>query len=101
MGKNRDKLKKNPDTLQFLRNTNIVVGIARAAKRTKPMEKPGKNRDKKMGTPKPVNTDTTIPREIQGQEPNSGSLTRAISTGKDYINIFFHQNQTPLSNLSH
>jgi hypothetical protein len=65
MGENRDKLKKNPDTLQFLRNTNPVVGIARAAKRTEPMEKPGENRGEKMRTPKPVNTNTAMPKEIR------------------------------------
>jgi hypothetical protein len=80
MGENRDKLKKNPDTLQFLRNTNTVVGIARAAKRTEPMEKPGKNRDKKMGTPKPMNTNITIPRKVQQQKLSGSSFARSIST---------------------
>jgi hypothetical protein len=64
MGENRDKLKKNPHTLQFLRNTNTVVGIARVAKRTEPMEKPGKNKDKQMRTSKPMNTSITMSKKV-------------------------------------
>jgi len=64
VGEKGDKLKKNPGTPQFLRNTNTIVGITRAAKGTELMEKPGKNRDKKMRTPKPMNTNITIPRKV-------------------------------------
>jgi hypothetical protein len=81
MRKNRDKLEKNPNPPQPLRNTNPVVRVARTTKRTEPMEKPSKNRNKQMGTPKPMDTNTAIPREVQPQKLGSGSLTRAISTG--------------------
>jgi hypothetical protein len=64
MGKNRDKLKKNPNPPQLLRNTNPVIRIARTMKRAEPMKKLGKNRDKQVRTPKPMNTNITIPREI-------------------------------------
>jgi hypothetical protein len=86
MRKNRDKLKKNPNSLQPFRNANPVVRIARTTKRTEPMEKPGKNRDEEVGTPKPMNTNTAIPREVQLQKLGGGSLTRAISTRNNYIN---------------
>jgi hypothetical protein len=46
MRKNRDKLEKNPKTLQLLRNTNTVVGITRTTKRLKVVEKLSKNRGK-------------------------------------------------------
>jgi len=65
MRKNRDKLKKNPNPPQPLRNTNPVVRIARTTKRPESMEKPSKNRNKKMRTPKPMNTNIAIPREVQ------------------------------------
>jgi hypothetical protein len=64
MRKNRGKLKKNPKTLQLLRNTNPVIRVARVAKRTEPMEKPGKNRDKQMRTSKPMNTSITMSRKV-------------------------------------
>jgi hypothetical protein len=80
MGKNRDKLKKNPNPPQPLRSTNPVVRITRTAKRSEPMEKPSKDRDKEVGTPKPMNTNTAIPREVQLQKLGDGSLARAIGT---------------------
>jgi hypothetical protein len=80
MRENRDKLEKNPNPLQPLRNTNTVVRVARTMKRLEPMEKPSKNRNKQMRTPKPMNTNIAIPREVQLQKLGGGSLTRAIST---------------------
>jgi hypothetical protein len=65
MGKKRNKFKKNPNSLQPPRNTNPVVRVAGTTKRTEAMEKPSKNKDKKMGTPKPMNTSITMPREIR------------------------------------
>jgi hypothetical protein len=46
VGKYRDKLEKNPNPLQPLRNTNPVVRVARTAKRAEPMEKSSENRNK-------------------------------------------------------
>jgi hypothetical protein len=34
-------------------------------KRLEPMEKPSKNRDEEVGTPKPMNTNTAMPEEIR------------------------------------
>jgi hypothetical protein len=65
MGKNGDELKKNPNPPQPLRNTDLIVRIARTAKRAEPVEKPSKNRDEEVGTSKPMNTNTAIPREVQ------------------------------------
>jgi hypothetical protein len=64
MWENRDKLEKNPNPLQPLRNTNPIVRITRTTKRPEPVEKSGKNRDKKMRTPKPMGTGMVIPRKI-------------------------------------
>ncbi|ADG90843.1 hypothetical protein Tagg_0569 [Thermosphaera aggregans DSM 11486] len=80
MGKERGKLEKNPKTLQLLRNTNTVVRITRTTKRLEVVEKPGKNRGKKMGPPKPMNTYIAIPREARQQKLSGSSLTRTIST---------------------
>jgi hypothetical protein len=87
MGENRGKLEKNPKALQLLRNTNTVVRIARTMKRLELVEKPSKNRNKQVRTPKPMNTNIAIPREVQLQKLGGGSLTRAISTRNDYINF--------------
>ena len=65
MRKKRNELEKNPNSLQPLRYTNLVVRIARTTKRTEAMKEPSKNRSKKMRTPKPMNTNVTIPRKIQ------------------------------------
>jgi hypothetical protein len=46
MGENRDKLEKNPNSLQPLRNTNPVVRVARTTKGLELVENPSKNRDK-------------------------------------------------------
>jgi hypothetical protein len=83
---NRDKLEKNPNLSQPLRNADPVVRVTRTTKRLELVEKPGKNRDKQMRTSKPMNTNTAIPREIQLQKLGGGSLTRAISTRNNYIN---------------
>jgi len=65
MRKNRDKLEKNPNPLQPLRNTNPIVRITRTTKRPEPVEKSSKNRNKEVRTPKPMNTNIAIPREVQ------------------------------------
>jgi hypothetical protein len=49
-------------------------------KRLELVEKPSKNRNKQVRTPKPMNTNIAIPREVQLQKLGGGSLTRAIST---------------------
>jgi len=64
MRRERDKLEKNPKTLQLLRNTNSVVRIAGTTKRLEVVEKPGKNRGKKMRTPEPMNTNISVLKEI-------------------------------------
>jgi hypothetical protein len=80
MWENRDKLKEDPSTLQPLRYANPIIRITRTTKRLEPMKKPSKNRNKEVRTPKPMNTNTTIPREIQPQKLGGSSLTRAIGT---------------------
>jgi hypothetical protein len=65
MGEKRDKLKDDPNPPQLLRNANLVVRVAGTTERSEPMEKPSKNRDEEVGTSKPMNTNTAIPREVQ------------------------------------
>jgi hypothetical protein len=64
MGENRDKLEKNPNSLQPLRCTNPVVRVTRATNRLEHVEKPSKNRDKKMGASKPMNTNIVEFRKV-------------------------------------
>jgi len=52
------------NSLQPLRNTNPVVRITRTMKGLEHMKNPSKNRDKQMKAIKPMNTDTTTPKEV-------------------------------------
>jgi len=64
MRNKRNKLEKNPNSLQPLRYTNLVVRIARTTKRTEVVKEPSKNRSEKMRAPKPMNTNFTKSREV-------------------------------------
>jgi hypothetical protein len=68
MRNKRNKLEKNPNSLQPLRYTNLVVRIARTTKRTEVVKEPSKNRSEKMRTPKPMITSRTASRQIKSQK---------------------------------